>query len=125
MDIILYQKSDITVSSEKPEKFGDDSFPVDLFRREKGKSIREVESELSTEEAIRHISTSEVFVIDTVFDKFASEVEILLFWVERHNNEGIVISTEARHEQSGEILLISRKKDFSTSAIASARNDRN
>lgn len=84
MDTILDEESDIGVTSEKPEKFGDDSFPVDLLRREKRESIREVESELSSEKAIRHISTSEIFVIDTIFYQVSPEVEVLLFWVNWH-----------------------------------------
>ena len=87
MDVIFYEKSDIAVSSEKPEKLGDDSFPVDFFRREKWKSICVVEPELPTEEAVGDIPTSEIFVVDTVFDEFLTEVEILLFWMERHRKK--------------------------------------
>lgn len=84
MDIIFDEESDIAVSAKEPEELGDDSFPVDFFRREEWESIREIESELSTEKAIGHISASEIFIIDTAVDKFTTEVEVLLFWVYWH-----------------------------------------
>lgn len=92
MDVICYEKSDIGVSSEKPEKFRDDSFPVDFFGREQWESICEVELELPTEEAIGDVSTSEVFIIDTILDELLTEIEVLLFWMERHNRELVVYS---------------------------------
>ena len=92
MDVIFYEKSDIAISSEKPEKLRDDSFPVDFFGREQWESICEVESELPTEEAIGDVSTSEVFVIDTILDEILTEIEVLLFWMERHNRELVVYS---------------------------------
>ena len=87
MDIILYEKSDIGVSAEEPEKLSDDSLPVDTLRREQWESVREVESELSCEEAIGDITTSEIFIIDSAFDEFSTEIEVLLFWMDRHNDE--------------------------------------
>ena len=87
MDVILYEKSDIGVSSEKPEKLGDDSLPIDTLGREEWKSISEVKPELATEEAIGDIPTSEVFVIDTILDEVLTEIEVLLFWMESHNRE--------------------------------------
>jgi hypothetical protein len=84
MDVIFDEESDIRVSSEKPEKLSDDSLPVDFLGREKRESIREVKSKLSSEKAIRDISTSEIFVIDTIFDEIATKIEVLLFWVKRH-----------------------------------------
>ena len=87
MDVIFYEKSDIGVSSEKPEKLGDDSLPIDTLGREQWESISEVELELPTEEAIGDISTSEVFVIDTILDEILTEIEVLLFWMESHKSE--------------------------------------
>lgn len=86
MHIILDEKSDIRIPSEKPEKFGHDSFPVYFFCREEGKSIRKVESKLSSEKTIRHIATSEVFIIDSILDQFTTEIEVLLFWMVGHRN---------------------------------------
>ena len=94
MDVIFYEKSDIAISSEKPEKFCDDSFPVDFFRREKWESICEVESELPTEEAISDIATSEIFIVYTILDELLTESEVLLFWMERHGEEDYVIPAE-------------------------------
>ena len=94
MDVIFYEKSDIGVSSEKPEKLRDDSFPVDFFGREQWESISEIKPELATEEAIGDISTSEVFVIDTILDEILTEIEVLLFWMERHGEEDYVIPAE-------------------------------
>ena len=87
MDIILDEESDIGVSAEKPEKLCDDSLPVDLFGRKEWESVCEIESELSSEETIGDIPTSEIFIIDTVFDEILSEIEILLFWMERHERK--------------------------------------
>lgn len=87
MDIILYEKSDIGVSAKEPEKLSDDSLPVDTLRSEQWESICEVESKLPTEEAISHISTSEIFIIDSFLYELTTEIEVLLFWVDRHNDE--------------------------------------
>ena len=94
MDVVLDEKSDIAISSEKPEKLRDDSFPIDTLGREQWESISEVELELPTEEAIGDISTSEVFVIDTILDEILTEIEVLLFWMERHGEEDYVIPAE-------------------------------
>ena len=88
MDIIFDQEANIRISSEKPEKLGDHSFPVDFFRREKRESIYEVEPKLPTEEAIGDITTSEIFVIYTILDEFLTESEILGFWMESHRKRG-------------------------------------
>ncbi len=82
MDIILDEETDIAVSTQKPEKFCHDSLPVDTLGREEWKSVSEVESELSPEETIGDISTSEIFIVDTIFDEFSTEVEVLLFWMD-------------------------------------------
>jgi hypothetical protein len=87
MDIIFNEESDIGVSTEKPEKLGDDSFPVDFFRRKEWESFVEIETKLTSEKTIRDITTSEIFIIDSVFDELFSEVEILLFWVDRHRRK--------------------------------------
>jgi hypothetical protein len=84
MDVVLDEESDIRVTSEEPQELSDDSFPVDFFRREEWKSICEIKAKLTSEKTIRHISTSEIFIIDTVFDKVSPEVEVLLFWMDRH-----------------------------------------
>jgi hypothetical protein len=84
---VLDEKSDIRVSAEKPEKLGDDSFPVDTLGREEWESILEFESKLPAEETICHISTTEIFVIDAMIDELATEIEILLFWMDRHRSE--------------------------------------
>ena len=84
MDIILYEKSDIRVSAKKPEKLRNNSLPVNFFRREERETISEIESELATEKTIRYIPTSEVFIINSRFDKLSSEVEVLFFWVLWH-----------------------------------------
>lgn len=98
MDIILDEKSDIAVSSEKPEKLSDDSLPVDFLRREERKSLFEIEAKLSTEKTIRHISTSEIFIIDTIFDEISTEVEVLLFWMERHRSEDLCHACICRND---------------------------
>ena len=87
MDIILDEESDIGVSTEEPEELGNHSLPVDFFGREERKTISKIESELTSKKTIRHISASEVFVVDTVLDEVLTEVEILLFWVYRHRKE--------------------------------------
>ena len=87
MDTILDEKSYIGVSVEEPEKLSDDSLPVDALRGEKWESLIKLKTKLPTEEAIRDISTSEIFVIDTIFDEISTEVEVLLFWMERHRKE--------------------------------------
>ena len=87
MDTILDEKSYIGVSAEEPEKLSDDSFPVDTLRGEKWESIWKIEPKLPTEEAIRDISTSEIFIVDTIFDEISTEIEVLLFWMERHRKE--------------------------------------
>ena len=87
MHVILDEKSDIRISSEKPEKFGYDSFPVYFFCREERESIRKIESKLSSKKTIRHIATSEVFIIDSVLDQFTTEIEVLLFWMIRHGKK--------------------------------------
>lgn len=79
MDVILYEKSYIRIPSKEPEELGHDSFPVDFFGREQGESIREFESKLSTEETIGYIAGTEIFIIDTMFDKITTEIEILMF----------------------------------------------
>jgi hypothetical protein len=89
MDIIFDKESNIAISTEKPEKLSDDSLPVDFFRREKWESIFKVKAKLTTKKAIRHISTSEIFVIDTVFDELSTEIEILLFWVNNHKKRAL------------------------------------
>jgi hypothetical protein len=126
MHSILDEKSDIRVSSEKPEKLSHDSLPVDTLGREKWKSILEFEAKLSSEEAIGHIPTSEIFIIDTVFYEISPEIEILLFWMDRHEEMNEEVSfchlDRSSLERSGEIFLF-LVQDFSTSAIASARND--
>lgn len=87
MDIILGEKPDIRVPTEEPEELGNDSLPVDFFGREEWESISEIESELTSEETIRHIATSEVFVVYTVLDEVSPEVEVLVFWMDRHRKK--------------------------------------
>lgn len=87
MDIVFYEKSDIWVASEEPQKLRDHSFPVDFFRREQRKSIFKLKAKLSPKKTIRHISTSEIFVIDTVFYEVFSEAEVLLFWMKSHRGK--------------------------------------
>lgn len=84
MNIVLYKKTDIRITTKKPEKFCDDSFPVDLLGCEKWETFFEFKPELTTKETIGHISTSEIFVVDTMFDEVSTEVKILLFWMKRH-----------------------------------------
>lgn len=86
MNIILNEESDIGVTSQEPEKLRDHSFPVDLLGRKEWEAISEVETKLSSEKTIRHITTSEIFVIDTVFGKVSTKVEVLLFWVDWHGS---------------------------------------
>ena len=85
MDTILDEKSDIGISAKEPEKLGDDSLPVDFLRREEWESITELEAKLSSEKTLRDVTTSKIFVIDTIFDEIATEIEILLFWMESHS----------------------------------------
>ena len=87
MDIILDEESNIRIPSQKPEKLSDDSFPVYTFGREEGKSISKIKSELSSEETIRDVSTSEVFVIDTIFNQISTEFEVLDFRVLAHKKK--------------------------------------
>jgi hypothetical protein len=87
VDTILDQKSDIRVSAKEPEELSDHSFPVDPLGREEWESILEFETKLPAEKAIRHISTSEIFVIDTIFDQVSTEVEVLFFWMDRHRRK--------------------------------------
>ncbi len=84
MDIILDEKANIGISTKKPKQLCDDSFPVDFFRREEWKAVLEIEAELATEKTIGHISTSEIFIINTMFDELTTEVEVLFFWVLWH-----------------------------------------
>ncbi len=84
MDVILDKESDIRVTTEEPEELSNHSFPVDFFGCEERETVSKVESELTSKKTIRHISTSEILVIDTVRDEVLPEVEILLFWMDRH-----------------------------------------
>jgi len=84
MDIILDEESDIAVPAEEPQELSDHSLPVDFFGCEEWKTLIKVESELTSEKTIRHISASEIFVVDTVLDEVSPEVEVLLFWMDRH-----------------------------------------
>jgi hypothetical protein len=84
MDIIFDEESDIAVSTEKPEKLRDDSFPVDFLCREKRKSLVKIETKLTSEKTIRHVTATEIFIIDSFFDELFPEVEVLLFWVYWH-----------------------------------------
>ena len=87
MDTILDEKSYIGVSAEEPEELRYYSFPVDTLRGEKWESLIKLNTKLPTEEAIRDISTSEIFIVDTICDEISTEVEVLLFWMERHRKE--------------------------------------
>jgi hypothetical protein len=82
MDVILDEESDIGVPAEKPEELSDDSLPVDFFGREEWKTLSKVKPELTSKKTIRHISTSEILVVDTVLDEVSPEVEVLLFWMD-------------------------------------------
>jgi hypothetical protein len=88
MYTVLDEKSDIAVSAEKPEKLCHDSLPVDTLGREKWKSLLEFEAKLPAEETICHISTTEIFIIDTIFYEISTKVEVLLFWMDRHREKG-------------------------------------
>jgi hypothetical protein len=85
MDVILDQEPDIGVTTQEPQELCDDPLPVDFFGREEWESISKVESELSSEKTMRHVSASEILVIDTVIHEIHTEFEILLFWVYRHS----------------------------------------
>ena len=87
MDTILDEKSYIGVSAEEPEKLSDDSLPVDTLGSKEWKTLIKLKPKLPTEEAIRDISTSEIFIIDTIFDEISTEIEVLLFWMERHRGK--------------------------------------
>ncbi len=87
MDVILDEESDIRVTTEEPEELGNHSFPVDFFGGEEWETIREVESELTSKKTICHIATSEILVIDTARDEVLPEVEVLLFWMNRHRKK--------------------------------------
>ena len=84
MDVVLDEESDIAVTTEEPEELSNHSFPVDFFGCEERETVSKVESELTSKKTIRHISTSEIFVVDTVIYEILTEVEILLFWMDRH-----------------------------------------
>jgi hypothetical protein len=83
----------IGVSAEEPEKLSHDTFPVDLLGREEWETVSEIETKLSSEKTIGDIATSEIFVVDTMLDQFATEIEVLLFWMDRH---GYILNTTPR-----------------------------
>lgn len=97
MDIVLDEESDIRIPTEKPEELGHNSFPVDFFGREEWETILEIESELSPKETIGHIPTSEIFVIDTMIYELKSEIEVLLFWMERHSKNIMSFRAKSRN----------------------------
>jgi hypothetical protein len=84
VDVIFYEEANIRVSAKKPEKFCNDSFPVDFLGREKWESLTELEAKLPSEKTLRDITTSEVFVIDAILEEVSTEIKILLFWMDRH-----------------------------------------
>jgi len=87
MDVIFYEKTYVRVSTEEPDQLRNDSLPVDFLRRQQWKPILKVEAKLSPKKTVRYIATSEIFIIDSIFDQIESEIEILLFWMLSHRRK--------------------------------------
>ena len=73
---VVLQVLDIRIPGDEPEKFIDDGFQVDFLCRQEGKSFRQVETHLVSENALG-ADAGTVGFHDAVFADMTKQVEVL------------------------------------------------